>query len=194
MITDKYDDIIKDAADDHFPELCHAVGVNGWLLIKAQIWQESSFDPDAVSPVGAQGLMQIMPKTAKYLNLRHSFEPEANICAGVRYLAEQYAKLAEIPHTTDRLSAALASYNCGRGYVNAALALGRKLDGLPESYADWQKHGEARGTWQVWEVTERLLETSEHNGKTADIDQVTEYVLFIWNYFAKLVDRKRYIS
>jgi hypothetical protein len=93
------------------------------------IWVESRFDPDAVSPVGARGLMQLMPKTAEYLaecigwrGRVDSFDPEFNIVAGSYYIArlvKQFGGDEEI---------ALAAYNAGPTNVNRWL----REDGLPK--------------------------------------------------------------
>ena len=73
----KYDTLIAAAAERHKVD---------YALIKAIIKAESNFDHRAVSPKGAQGLMQLMPQTASSLQVRDSFEPEDNIEGGVRYL------------------------------------------------------------------------------------------------------------
>ncbi|MFA6012979.1 MAG: lytic transglycosylase domain-containing protein [Desulfobacteraceae bacterium] len=76
-------------------------------LIKAIIVAESGFNPRAVSRVGARGLMQIMPRTARALGLRDSFNPEKNIEAGVRHFKRLLIRFKG----NERL--ALAAYNAG---------------------------------------------------------------------------------
>ena len=87
-------------------------------LIKAVIMAESSYNPRAVSHRGAQGLMQLMPTTAKWLGVHDSFDPELNIDGGVRYLR----RLLDRFDGDVRL--ALAAYNAGSRYV-------RKYGGVP---------------------------------------------------------------
>jgi hypothetical protein len=98
----KYDALIEAAASRH--QIDNA-------LIRAVIKAESNFDHRAVSPRGAQGLMQLMPHTASSLEVRDSFEPEANIEGGARYL--RY--LINIYGGDVRL--ALAAYNAGEKAV-----------------------------------------------------------------------------
>ncbi len=80
------------------------------LLIHSIIRVESNYNPYAVSPQGAQGLMQLMPPTARDLGVSNSFDPRQNIEAGVRYL-----KYLQDLYKDDRL--ALAAYNAGPGAV-----------------------------------------------------------------------------
>jgi soluble lytic murein transglycosylase-like protein len=80
------------------------------LLIHAVIQAESDYNPFALSPKGAEGLMQLIPATAKRFGIDNAFDPKQNIDAGVRYL-----KLLQKTFQDDRL--ALAAYNAGEGAV-----------------------------------------------------------------------------
>ena len=99
--------LIKAAAASHDldPRLIHAV-----------IEQESNYQARARSKKGARGLMQLMPATARQYGVRNSYDPKANIEAGVRHLKDLLSRL-ELP-------TALAAYNAGEGTI-------RRYGGLP---------------------------------------------------------------
>ncbi len=187
-MTDYFDDLIEQAVGRHFPELALHLGSQAWQLVKAQAWQESRLDPQAVSPAGAQGLLQLMPGTAAELGVADPFHAPSNIDAGVRYLASQYRRLHELTGT-DRISAALAAYNGGRGYINEAMRLGREKCGQPGNHSRWVESGRRAGAWQTWPVISRLLEHPGCivSGQRPDHEQMQEYVESIWFCFADLV-------
>ncbi len=80
-------------------------------LVQSLIRVESAFNPWAVSPKGAQGLMQLMPQTASALGVRDAFDPRQNIDGGVRHL--RYL----IDRFPGNLSFAVAAYNAGESAV-----------------------------------------------------------------------------
>lgn len=79
-------------------------------LVLAVIQAESSFDHTAISPVGAQGAMQIMPRTQEELGLIDPFDPRANVYAGSQYLMHQLERFGSV-------ELALAAYNAGPASV-----------------------------------------------------------------------------
>jgi len=90
-----------------------------WMMMAAQGFQESGLNQNARSPVGAIGVMQIMPETGKELNVGDIEQVEANIHAGVKYIRnlvnQHYAK--EPMDDINKMLFAFAAYNCGPGRV-----------------------------------------------------------------------------
>jgi hypothetical protein len=91
------------------------------------IWKESRFDPNAVSPVGAEGVAQFMPGTAKIRGLANSFDIEQAIPASARYLAEMRTRFGN-------LGLAAAAYNSGESRVSRWLSSGGFLPLETEDY------------------------------------------------------------
>ena len=114
-----FDDIVKPLAEE--------VGLD-WRLVIAQMYQESGFDPQRVSFAGAEGLLQVLPRTAQEMgeNPKRLAEPEVGIRAGVRYLAWTRERFPDLP-VGEQLLFALAAYNAGIGHVRDGRRLARRL-------------------------------------------------------------------
>ena len=113
-----------------------------WRLLAAQCYQESTFDPNARSWAGAQGLMQIMPQTADHLGLPRSEinQPDRNIEAAVRYLKELDREFMSIRDRQERQNMVLASYNGGIHHVRDAMRLARRDGKNPNRWADVREY------------------------------------------------------
>ena len=108
-------------------------------LLAALAYQESHWDPQAISPTGVRGIMMLTQRTARHLGVKDRLDPAQSIEAGARYLEERYTLLpGEVPDP-DRLYLALASYNVGRGHLLDARQLARNLGKDPDSWEDMQE-------------------------------------------------------
>lgn len=121
LSTDDYRDVrllpSSQPLDRLITRIANETGLDPKLL-HALVIIESAYDSRAISPVGAQGLTQLMPGTAAELGVRDAFDSEENLRAGARYLAIQIGRFSDI-----RL--ALAAYNSG---PNRVARLGRVPD------------------------------------------------------------------
>ena len=95
-------------------------------LLRAVIAVESAFDPRAVSPKGAQGLMQLLPATARRYGVHRPFDPRDNLRGGANYIRDL------LKHYGNDLELALAAYNAGEDAVDRH---GRTIPPFPETQA-----------------------------------------------------------
>jgi soluble lytic murein transglycosylase-like protein len=150
--------LIQRVVRDVWPQL-----KDGAAWIEAQVQTESAGRSEAVSSVGASGLLQLMPETAEDVGVVDLLDPEQNLRGGVRYLRQQHEHMPEIPVEPDRLFWSFASYNAGRGYINRALALARMDNDQ---------------LWWKWDVGSHWLKDPRCvvNGRHPDYQQVWDYV------------------
>jgi len=111
----RFGDEVREAAVRH--------GVDP-LLVHAVIRAESAYNPRAVSPKGAVGLMQLMPETARRFDVADRFDPRMNLEGGTRYLRELIAQFG------GNLELALAAYNAGE---SAVLRAGGRVPAIRET-------------------------------------------------------------
>lgn len=111
-----------------------------WKLIAAQISRESKFDPTVTSWVGAEGLMQLMPKTAAAYGIEDLKDPYQSILAGTEHLHWLEKRWKSIEDSIERSKFVLASYNVGDGHVKDASRLAKKYGDNPHLWEDVSKY------------------------------------------------------
>ncbi len=147
---EQYESEFRAAADE--------VGLD-WRLLAAIGYQESLWNPNAISPTGVQGLMMLTQQTATEMGVTNRRNAGQSIRAGARYFKKLYEKLPADVHEPDRTWFALAAYNVGYGHLLDARRLARQAgenpndwltikDKLPllvrEEYFSKARHGFAR--------------------------------------------------
>ena len=177
--ADAYDladlaDAVKNRMGAYRDTIAAAARENGIppLLLTAVIYQESRFDPEAKSPTGVRGLMQLTQATAKELGVRNRNDPRQSIRAGARYLRQLYDQIEE-PDLADwdRWFLALAAYNAGPGHLADAMDLAHQKGAQKatwrevkrvfpllrlEKYARQASAGYARGAHQALDFVESV--------------------------------------
>jgi membrane-bound lytic murein transglycosylase F len=99
-----------------------------WQLVAAQAYQESHWDPGAISFTGVRGIMQLTQDTAKTLGVQDRMAVKETIFAGTRYLARLHRMLDDEIPEPDRTFMALAAYNIGFGHLRDARKLAMRLN------------------------------------------------------------------
>ena len=151
----RYRDLFRAAAAEHdLPP----------LLLAAQGYQESHWNPSARSPTGVRGIMMLTQITAREVGVTNRMDPRQSIFGGARYLARMRARLPDAVTEPDRTWLALAAYNVGWGHLKDAQELARELglnpyhwrelkEVLPllaePRYYESLRYGYARGTEPV---------------------------------------------
>ena len=123
----EYRELFKQAAED--------TGID-WRLLAAVGYQESHWNPRAVSPTGVRGIMMLTRRTAQELGVDYRQDPRQSIDGGARYLAGLRARIDEHIEEPVRTWLALAAYNVGMGHLDDARMLAAQRDGDPDSWTD----------------------------------------------------------
>ena len=133
---------------DHvFKQYAQEIGWD-WRLLAAIAYSESGFNPDATSWMGARGIMQVMPKTAKSYGAREEDlgNPEVSIRVASKILKELDGIMRSKTGPEDRIKFVLAAYNAGSGHVTDAIALARKYELDPRV---WGENVEQAMLWKM---------------------------------------------
>lgn len=122
---------IKDGKISHFDHLFKKYSSEigwDWRIIASLAYNESNFDTTAVSWVGAKGLMQLMPRTARAMGIPEGKEQNAeeSVKAAIKYLGLLSRSFTKITDSNEKIKFILASYNAGLGHVFDAMALAEK--------------------------------------------------------------------
>ncbi|MDT8409836.1 MAG: membrane-bound lytic murein transglycosylase MltF [Wenzhouxiangellaceae bacterium] len=107
-----------------------------WRLLAAISYQESHWNPNAVSRTGVRGLMMLTMPTARQLGIADRNDPEQSVVGGSRYLQSMLQRLPERIEQPDRLWLALAAYNIGLGHLEDARVLTERQGGNPDRWVD----------------------------------------------------------
>lgn len=107
-----------------------------WRLLAAVGYQESHWNPRAVSPTGVRGIMMLTLQTAGQLGIKNRLDPESSIYGGAKYLSQIRDRLPESIKEPDRTWFALASYNVGFYHVEDARIIAQKLNKDPNKWID----------------------------------------------------------
>ncbi len=107
-----------------------------WRLLAAIGYQESHWDPKAVSPTGVRGLMMLTQATAEQLGVENRLDPKSSIDGGARYFASRIKRIDDQIQEPDKTWMALASYNVGHGHVEDARIITRQQGNDPDKWID----------------------------------------------------------
>ncbi|MFK7886652.1 MAG: membrane-bound lytic murein transglycosylase MltF [Gammaproteobacteria bacterium] len=119
----------------HFERIAEETGED-WRLLAAMGYQESHWDPDAVSPTGVRGLMMLTRATARQIGIEDRTDPVQSIDGGGRYLKRVKAKIPERIGEPDRTWFALASYNVGFLHLEDARIIAQRRGTNPDDWND----------------------------------------------------------
>lgn len=133
--------------DPIFKQYAKEIGWD-WRLLAAIAYSESGFNPDATSWMGARGLMQVMPRTAKSFGAQENElgNPEVSIRIASKILRELDGIMRSKTGPGDRIKFVLAAYNAGSGHVTDAIALARKYELNPRV---WNENVEQAMLWKM---------------------------------------------
>lgn len=149
-----------------------------WRLIAAIAYQESHWNPRAISPTGVRGMMMLTLPTAKSVGVTNRLSPDQSVRGGVEYLRRMVQRVPDSINDHEKIWFALASYNMGFGHMMDARRLTKQQGGNPDAWGD---------------VKDRLplLKQKKYYSKTrygyARGDEARDYVENIRRYYQSII-------
>jgi len=159
-----------------------------WRLLAAIGYQESFWNPKAISPTGVRGIMMLTSTTADHVGIRNRLDPQQSLDGGARYLQEMFDRLPPEVEGPDRIWMALAAYNIGFHHLMDARKIAISQDADPNkwleieqrlpllSQAHWYKnleYGYARG-WEPVRYVNRIRSYYDVLKKIDEEEQIQE--------------------
>lgn len=111
-----------------------------WKLLAAIGYQESHWDPDAVSPTGVRGIMMLTVPAAQEVGITDRTDPEQSIIGGARYMQIVESAIPDRIEEPDRMWLALAAYNVGLGHLEDARILAQRKGDNPDKWSDVKRY------------------------------------------------------
>ena len=164
--------IFKQVAEEHDID---------WRFLAAVSYQESLWNPKAVSPTGVRGLMMLTKRTAKQLGIENRTDPVDSTKGGASYLLKIKNKIPARIAEPDRTWMALAAYNVGFGHLEDARVLTQKRGGNPDQWSDVRESLPLL-TQKEWYVTTRFGYARGHEPVLYVRNIRNYYDLLVWKY------------
>ena len=159
----------------------HANGFD-WRLLAALSYQESHWDPQAVSPTGVRGMMMLTLPTAESVGVTNRLDPEQSIRGGSEYLRKMIARVPDSVEEHEKVWFALASYNVGFGHLMDARRLTKAQGGNPNTWVDVKQRLPLLG--------QRKYYTQARYGYARG-DEALNYVEGIRRYYQSIIGYER---
>ncbi|MCQ2075742.1 MAG: transglycosylase SLT domain-containing protein [Bacteroidaceae bacterium] len=172
-ILSPYDDIIKKQS-----HICNW----DWRLLAALVYQESGFDPHAVSRAGALGLAQLLPSTASRYGISSNqlFDPKTNISGAVKYLSFLSIHFADVENRDQRLNFVLAAYNAGFHHIDDARRLAEYRGKNPNM---WDSNVDSAVLWLMVDSNYKKPFIDYGYMRGTETFHYVKSIRKLWNYY-----------